>query len=150
LIHQELDVAAPSSASAKDDLPMKIGELAHRAGVGIDTVRHYERQGLLPAPARQPSGYRTYSQIDLVRLRFVRRARALGFSLEEIGSLLALSELRAEDVGELRSIASAKLAQVESRMAELARMRDALRRMTESHRDQGAVDLLLHALDEDP
>lgn len=68
---------------------MKIGELAHRAEVGIDTVRYYERQGLLPAPERLASGYRRYDQSDVARLRFVRRAKALGFTLIEIRELLA-------------------------------------------------------------
>jgi len=58
---------------------MRIGELAHRAEVGVDTVRYYERQGLLPPPARLASGYRRYDQSDVERLRFVRRAKALGF-----------------------------------------------------------------------
>ena len=57
---------------------MKIGELAQRSGVGIDTVRYYERQGLLPSPVRMASGYRSYELPDIARLRFVRRAKALG------------------------------------------------------------------------
>ena len=63
---------------------MKIGELAQSAGVPIDTVRYYERQGLLPEPERQPSGYRRYQSADVLRLRFVRRAKALGFTLDEL------------------------------------------------------------------
>ena len=68
---------------------MKIGELATRAGVPIDTVRYYERQGLLPQPPRQPSGYRSFQASDVVRLRFVKRAKALGFTLEEVRDLQA-------------------------------------------------------------
>ena len=79
---------------------MKIGELAQRAGVRIDTVRYYERQGLLPAPQRQASGYRRYEDSDVARLRFVRRAKALGFTLIEIRELLALSGRREEDASD--------------------------------------------------
>lgn len=72
---------------------MRIGELARQAGVNIQTVRFYERKGLLPAPRRKPSGYRLYTDEDLHRLRFIRRAKALGFSLEEIREVL---HMRAE------------------------------------------------------
>lgn len=106
---------------------MKIGEFAHRAGVGIDTVRYYERQGLLPAPVRQPSGYRTYSPADLARLEFVRRARGLGFSLEDIRELLTLSDQDEEGSEGLKAAASGKLAEIESKLAELKRIRDGLR-----------------------
>jgi DNA-binding transcriptional MerR regulator len=67
---------------------MKIGELARRCDVNIDTIRYYERQGLLPLPDRQASGYRHYQIPDIARLQFVRRAKTLGFSLEEIRELL--------------------------------------------------------------
>ena len=78
---------------------MKIGELAQRAGVGIDTVRYYEREGLLPPAQRLASGYRVYAQDDVLRLRFVRRAKALGFTLPEIRDLLTLSSHRDDDMG---------------------------------------------------
>ncbi len=70
---------------------MGIGAVAKRAGVGIDTVRYYERAGLLEPKQRLRSGYRRYSDIEVARLRFIRRAQALGFSLKEIHELLALS-----------------------------------------------------------
>ena len=73
---------------------MKIGELAKRSGVGIDAVRFYEREGLLPNIQRLASGYRVYADADLKRLRFVTRAKALGFTLQEIRDLLALSDHR--------------------------------------------------------
>lgn len=66
---------------------MKIGELAREAGVAIDTVRYYERQGLLPEAERTLSGYRRYAAPDVERVRFIRRAKALGFTLSEIGEL---------------------------------------------------------------
>ncbi len=130
---------------------MKIGEFAQRAGVRIDTVRYYERQGLLPAPLRQPSGYRTYSLADVLRLRFVRRAKALGFSLDEIRELLALSDRRDGDMGSLKAAASGKLADVETKLAELTRIRDGLRMLVDACPGHGALDQcpILHALDED-
>ena len=130
---------------------MKIGELARRAGVRIDTVRYYERQGLLLPPTRRPSGYRTYETIDVVRLRFVRRAKGLGFSLDEIRELLALSDQRAEDVEQLKTVVIEKLAEVEAKLAELSRMRDALRSLKDARPGQGLErGAILAALDEGP
>ena len=101
-----------------------IGTLAKRAGVGIDTVRYYERAGLLAPKARLSSGYRRYSELELIRLRFIRRAQALGFSLKEVSELLALSARR--DVARVKHSAQAKLADVEQRIAELEKIRDGL------------------------
>jgi MerR family copper efflux transcriptional regulator len=101
-----------------------IGQLAKRGGVGIDTVRYYERNGLLTPHTRLASGYRRYSELELARLRFIRRAQALGFTLKEIKELLALSAQR--DVGRVKRSAQAKLKDVKSRIAALERMRDGL------------------------
>jgi MerR family copper efflux transcriptional regulator len=101
-----------------------IGQLAKRGGVGIDTVRYYERNGLLVPRARLASGYRRYGDLELARLRFIRRAQALGFTLREIKELLALSAQR--DVGRVKRSAQAKLVNVEERIAALERMRDGL------------------------
>lgn len=106
-----------------------IGELAHRAGVGIDTVRFYERRGLLAPSARLASGYRRYGEAELQRLRFIRRAKALGFSLEDAGSLLALSA--SGDIAKVRAAASQHLDAVERRIAELQRIRSALAALVE-------------------
>ena len=131
---------------------MKIGELAQRAGVSIDTVRYYERQGLLPLPDRQASGYRQYVPADVARLRFVRRAKALGFTLEEIRDLLALSGQREGDMGRLKAAAAEKLADVEQRLDELTRIRDGLRTLIAACPGHGALAQcpILHALDEEP
>ena len=130
---------------------MKIGELAQRAGVRIDTVRYYERQGLLPAPQRQASGYRRYEDSDVARLRFVRRAKALGFTLIEIRELLALSGRREDDMGGLKAASSEKLADVEAKLAELKRIRDGLKTLVASCPGHGALEQcpILNALDED-
>ena len=111
---------------------MKIGELARRVGLPIDTVRYYERNGLLPPPARRASGYREYEEADIPRLRFVLRAKHLGFSLIEIRELLELSDEHVGNVGNLKAAATAKLAEVEERLGQLTRIRDALRSMIQA------------------
>jgi MerR family copper efflux transcriptional regulator len=111
---------------------MHIGRLAAQAEVSVDTVRYYERADLLPAPVRSRSGYRTYPPSAVGRLRFIRRAKDLGFSLEEIRGLLAVSDRRDADVAAVRGIAAQRLADVEARLAELTRLRDALRGLVEA------------------
>ncbi len=101
-----------------------IGALARQAGVGIDTVRYYERAGLLAPRTRLASGYRRYSELEVARLRFIRRAQALGFTLKEVQELLALSAKR--DVGRVKRSAQAKLVDVERRIAELEKVRQGL------------------------
>ncbi|MDD3765355.1 MAG: MerR family DNA-binding protein [Nevskiales bacterium] len=110
---------------------LSVSQLASQAGVGIDTVRYYERAGLLPKPPRRPSGYRAYPQQSVERLRFIRRAKALGFSLEEIAELLALSD-RSGDAEQIRRLAATRLAEVERRIAELQRVRDGLHRLVDA------------------
>ena len=101
-----------------------IGDLARRAGVSIDTIRYYEKSGLLAPQARLPSGYRRYGDSQVARLRFIRRAQELGFSLSDISELLALSGLR--DVARVKRSAQRKLDEVEKRIAALQRVRTAL------------------------
>ena len=103
---------------------MGIGAVAKAAGVGIDTVRYYERAGLVTPTDRLASGYRRYSELEVARLRFIRRAQALGFSLKEIRELLALSSSR--NVASVKRKAEAKLADVDKRLAELKRIRTGL------------------------
>lgn len=119
---------------------MKIGELAQRSGVNIDTVRYYEREGLLPLAQRLASGYRVYDDPDVKRLRFVRRAKALGFTLPEIRELLALSDHRDDDMASLKSAAIEKLASVESKLAELNRIRAGLQTLVASCPGHGALE----------
>jgi MerR family copper efflux transcriptional regulator len=102
-----------------------IGELAALARVGVETIRFYERRGILPEPPRTASGYRAYSSLDRWRLDFIRRGKALGFTLAEIGTLLGAGEHRS--VEDVRRVAEHRLAQVEQELAELARRRDRLR-----------------------
>ena len=104
---------------------MTIGRLAKQAGVNIDTIRYYERNGLIPEPVRRSSGYREYSGADAARLRFILRAKDLGFTLAEIGELLSLSADR--DVSGVKRRAEEHLAQVERKIKELQRIRRGLK-----------------------
>jgi len=129
---------------------MKIGELTKRAGAGIDTVRSYEREGLLPQPQRQASAYRNYEAGDIARLSFIRRAKALGFTLAEIRELFALSGRREDDMAGFKVAATEKLADVESRLGELGRISDGLQALVASCPGHGAPDAcpILNALAE--
>jgi MerR family copper efflux transcriptional regulator len=101
-----------------------IGILAKRAGVSIDTVRYYEKSGLLAPESRLASGYRRYSDEQVSRLRFIRRAQELGFTLKDIRELLGISKQK--DVAKVKRAAERKLADVEGRLVALTRMRDGL------------------------
>jgi MerR family transcriptional regulator, copper efflux regulator len=118
---------------------MKIGEVARRVGIPIDTVRYYERNGLLPPPARRASGYRDYHDSDIARLNFVLRAKALGFTLIEIRELLDLSDVAEGDMGNIRELAAGKLRDIEQRIGQLARVRDALKGLVEACPGRGHV-----------
>lgn len=117
---------------------MKIGQLAAAAGVSIDTVRYYERNGVIPAPERMPSGYRNYGAGDLDRLRFVRRAKQLGFNLQETRQLLALAGSE-DDMSKVKAAAAEKLRELDQRIAELELVRDGLRRLVEACPGRGAL-----------
>ncbi|HEY1035038.1 MAG TPA: heavy metal-responsive transcriptional regulator [Pseudoxanthomonas sp.] len=119
---------------------MNIGQLSRRTGVPIDTVRYYEKQHLLPPPTRSASGYRHYEADDVLRLTFIRRAKVLGFTLEEIRDLLALSRNDSGDMAGIRAAAADKLADVERRLAELTRVRDGLRTLVDACPGHGALD----------
>jgi len=99
---------------------LTIGDLSRATGTKVETVRYYERIGLLPAPARTGSGqYRAYTPAELGRLSFIRRARDLGFSLDQIRELLALSDDRTHSCEAVDAIARAHLAEVERKIADL-------------------------------
>ena len=113
-------------------MTMTIGKLADSAGVNVATVRYYERRGIIPEPPRTDSGYRQYNAGAVSRLRFIKRAQDLGFTLEEIEDLLAL---RVDDTAACQAVESAtrtKLASVESKIRELERLRAVLRRLVHS------------------
>src|SRR5258705_1821368 len=104
-----------------------IGGLAKAASVGVETVRYYQRRGLLAEPARPPGEIRRYSGDDLKRLRFIRRAQAAGFTLEQIGELLALD--RTDDRARVRELATGRLAALDARISELEQSRAAVQRL---------------------
>mgnify|MGYP001567990121 CR=1 FL=1 len=102
---------------------MKIGELAKATATKVETVRYYEQTGLLPAPARTQGNYRTYGDEHLVRLSFIRRARDLGFSIEQVRALLNLSDDRTRDCATVDQIASEHLREVDRKIADLTALR---------------------------
>jgi Cu(I)-responsive transcriptional regulator len=104
-----------------------IGALAEATGTKVETIRYYERIGLLPEPGRTRSNYRSYSEVHLGRLSFIRRARDLGFTLEQIRALLELSESRNSDCGTVDAIAQDHLRDVERKIADLKALRRELR-----------------------
>jgi len=107
---------------------MTIGDLARATGTKAETIRYYERIGLLPPPRRTGTGrYRAYAAAHRQRLAFARRARALGFTIGQVRTLLNLTERRESDCGEVDAIAREHLAEVERKLADLATLRDELR-----------------------
>lgn len=105
---------------------MKIGTLADRADVSIQTVRFYERRGLIPEPPRTDGGQRTYPERTTERIGFIKRAQEIGFTLEEIGELLALRKDEETSNEEVRAKAASKLAEIEEKLDALEEMRGAL------------------------
>ncbi|RKX36488.1 MAG: hypothetical protein DRP64_18595 [Verrucomicrobia bacterium] len=107
---------------------LTIGRLAKQAEVGIDTIRFYERRGLLPEPARTTAGYRLYRPDMIIRLRFIRRAKALGFSLDEIGTLLHLQNVSGSKSA-VKKLTIDKLKEIEVKIADLSRMQNVLEKL---------------------
>src|SRR5437773_11834268 len=103
-----------------------IGRVARKGGVGVETVRFYEREGLLEEPPRRASGYREYSEQVVKRIRFIKRAQQLGFSLKEITELLMLRVDGQTPCEEVKQHTEAKIAEVERKLVSLHRMRQAL------------------------
>lgn len=106
--------------------PLRIGELAAQLGVNTKTIRYYEDIGLLPAPRRTEAGYRLYGDADRQRLAFIRKARAIGLSLEEISQLLALRREGEQPCGHLRELVDRKLVAVEAQLRALTEFRQEL------------------------
>jgi MerR family mercuric resistance operon transcriptional regulator len=107
--------------------PIAIGALSKDTGTNVETIRYYERVGLLPAPARSAGGYRQYATGHLKRLNFIRRARTLGFSIGEVRTLLQLSDERKRPCAEVRAVADAHLRDVRAKIADLRRMERVLK-----------------------
>lgn len=111
---------------------LRSGELARLAGVSSDTLRHYERKGLLARPRRSSNGYREYLASDLDRVRLVRGALGIGFSLDELARILDVRDRGGAPCHQVRALAATKLTEVETQLAELGTLRDELRRLLEN------------------
>ena len=121
---------------------LTIGQVARGAGLGVETVRYYEREGLVPEPERSESGYRRFPPGTVERLRFIVHGKRLGFSLKEIRELLALRiDTPSEDAcGEVRERAQIKLREVQERIVALRRIEDVLTGLIGSCRTRAATD----------
>ncbi|MFH5923938.1 Cu(I)-responsive transcriptional regulator [Roseomonas xinghualingensis] len=119
---------------------MRIGEAAEASGVSAKMIRHYEAVGLLPAAARRESGYRDYGDADVHVLRFIRRARDLGFSLPEIGGLLALWGDRHRASAEVKRLALAHVEALEAKARDLSAMAATLRHLAAHCHGDGRPD----------
>ncbi len=106
--------------------PVTIGKLARDVGIGAGTLRYYEQLGLLPPARRTAAGYRVYGAAAAARLRFIRRAQALGFSLEEVAELLALSDNPRARARDVKRVTQAKIADITQRIDALERMKQGL------------------------
>lgn len=111
---------------------LAIGELGRATGTRVETIRYYERIGLLPRPARTAGNYRAYGEAELGRLSFIRRARDLGFSLDQVRALLRLSDDRNQDCASVDRIASEHLREVDRKLADLSALRRELKAAIDS------------------
>jgi Cd(II)/Pb(II)-responsive transcriptional regulator len=130
---------------------MRIGELAAQAGVDVQTLRYYEREGLIEAPARTASGYRSYGPVHVERLNFIRHCRSLDMALADIKRLVALSRDKTVSCDEVNGLVHAHLERVRTKRAALARLEKQLatldRQCASGHRvaDCGILEELIHA-----
>ena len=129
---------------------MWIGETARAAGVNVQTLRYYERRGLLARTSRRESGYREYSTDDVRIVRFIKRAQELGFSLDEVGRLIRLRGVTRGDRHKVRAIAERKIADIDRKIAQLEALRTALEKLVRSCHASGAMECpIIEALDGD-
>ena len=119
---------------------LTIGQVARQAGVGVETLRFYEREGLIEEPARRESGYRQYGPAVVDRLRFIQRAKVLGFTLREIKELLRLHADEDSTRGEVKRRTQEKFAAIEAKIMDLQRMRAALGGLLEACDGKGPLD----------
>lgn len=119
---------------------MKIGEVAKRSGIGIETIRYYEREGLLLEPERRPSGYRQYDASTLDRLAYIVRAKELGFTLAEVRELLQLSFAPHAGCDHIRQRAERKVSDIESKIRNLQQMKRSLNKIVQRCRTNNSAD----------
>jgi len=113
-------------------MPLTIGQVAHRAGIGVETVRFYERKGLIEEPPRTDSGYRQYPEDVVARLRFIRRAKELGFSLKEISELFSLRVDPDTTCADIKRRAEAKITTMEEKIRSMQGIQRALTKLAAS------------------
>ncbi len=118
---------------------LTIGKVAHLAGVGVETVRFYERRGLIPVPPRRESGYRQYPRETVSRIQFIKRAKALGFTLREIGELLSLRIDPETTCRDMQDRARIKIAEIDGRIKTLERIRRTLVQLTDACHGKASV-----------
>jgi MerR family mercuric resistance operon transcriptional regulator len=128
-------VGAPAVKSSGEPKPRTIGRAAREAGVHVETIRYYERRGLIPRP-RARTGYRVYPDATVDRLRFIRNAQQLGFSLREIGELIGMAEARAS-CEEMCDRVQEKVAGIDQRIQQLTALRELLVRLLSSSPRRG-------------
>lgn len=119
---------------------LSVSEFARQAGVNLATVRYYERRRLLPPPPRTPAGYRIYSEESVKRLRFIRHAQELGFTLKEIAELLGISGKKKRASKEVCDLARKKIADIDDRLKALRSLRNQLQRLTNACSGEGTVE----------
>ncbi|GIW42758.1 MAG: Hg(II)-responsive transcriptional regulator [Candidatus Binatia bacterium] len=136
--------------SSSNATTLRRGEVAAQAGVHIETLRYYERRGLLPKPARSAVGYRRYSEEAVRIVRFIKRAQELGFTLREVGQLLQLRETEPAECAEVRTVAEEKIRDIEKKIRDLRAVQRALRALVEScaANSSARVCPILEALEE--
>lgn len=130
---------------------LTIGQVARAAHIGVETLRFYEREGLIAEPPRRRSGYRQYPPDTVRRVRFIRRAKDLGFTLNEIGELLSLRVQRNTTCADVRAMARAKIADIDAKLDEFGKIKSALEQLASSCRGKGPTSAcpILDALDQE-
>lgn len=119
---------------------MRIGQVAKRAGVNVETIRFYERKGLITKPARNTGGYREYPRDAIARIRFIKRAKELGFSLMEISELLSLQANPKATCADVKNRAEEKISTIHGRMKDLQKMKRSLEKLAAACKGSGPLD----------
>lgn len=128
---------------------LKIGEVAEGGGVNLQTIRYYEREGLLPEPPRLASGYRMFPETSVQRVRFIKRAQDLGFTLREIRELLSIRLDKTKDCSDVRRLAATKIADIEQKMRTLQSMKRVLSALSQACPGRGSTEEcpILHSIE---
>lgn len=130
---------------------LRIGEVAKNSQVGVETVRYYEREGLIALPKRDDSGYRQYPETVIKQIQFIQRAKSLGFSLKEIGELIRLRSTSGVSCKGVKAKANAKISDIQKKIDALERMKMALQPLVARCKSSAPISdcPILNALDED-